>query len=182
MEKNMNIQKICFFLFVGISVAVFFFTLYFMTDYQDLFGLVGNRYTENKAVASFHDNSMQPANRFFFAFAIVAVLSALFAYMMETKDKFADKFALIVLGTLCVVLIGVAVYNIIQLTSLLAEYRSLDLSYVDDEGGFAHDYTEVAFFVGYAIYALQIAISGLFAGILAKNHFGYLKLNKEVVA
>ncbi|MFI3163444.1 MAG: hypothetical protein R3Y65_03250 [Bacillota bacterium] len=179
MQNNMKKQRNAFFLFAAISLLVFVFSLYFMTDYQDLFGLVGNRYTENKLVADFHDDMMQPANQIFFKFGVVAILTAVFAMLMEVRTKVADKFALIVLCVLFAVLIGSAIYNLLQVTSLYNVYDGLDTSWVDDEGGTAHIRKYTAFYVGWVVYALQIISTALLGFIMAKNHFGFLKLAKQ---
>ncbi len=175
----MKKQKNMFFLFGLSTVAVFVFSLYFMTDYQDLFGLFGVRYEANKLVADFHDNLMQSANQTFFKFAIFGILTAVFALAMEIRHKVADKFALIVLCVLFAVLVGVAIYNIITLSGLLDAYTNLDTSFVDDEGGSEHIRKYTAFYVGFAVYGINAIATVLMGVILTKNHFDFIKLAKK---
>lgn len=76
------------------AVVVFIFTLVFMTEYKDLFGL---KLKQNSQISFFHDSVLQTFNRQIFLLALIGILIVLFSFLLEIYSKVPDRFALIIM-------------------------------------------------------------------------------------
>ena len=64
MQKIFKTQKITAGIYLVMAVVVFIFTLVFMTEYKDLFGL---KLKQNSQISFFHDSVLQTFNRQIFS-------------------------------------------------------------------------------------------------------------------
>lgn len=172
MVKIFKFQKLMLILFIIASVAMFCASLYFMTDFKNLFGL---KLKFNKPIAVFHDDLMQGFNQQFFWFTLFALLVVFLAFCLEIPRTVPDRFALIVMGVCLVVVVGFAVYALIRLPQLEQVYAGLDFSKLDLEGAVDYQPRNVAFRVLQVLSALHISVSLALLGVLAASHRSYLK-------
>ena len=63
MKKIFSTQKITAKIYTVIAVLVFLYTLVFMTEYKNLFGL---KLEQNSQISFFHDSILQTFNRHLF--------------------------------------------------------------------------------------------------------------------
>lgn len=172
MQKNIKKQKIMYYLFLVVTFVAFIFSLSFMTDFSNLFGL---KTKQNAAVAEFHDVTLQTYVKTMFYCATIGILTFVVSLLLEIKTKVVDKFALILMGVGILFIIASSVYGIVNIIELKEIYLSLDFSYISNEGG-SHTVETRTFSFGTIFYIVQILfVSGYFA-VLAQNHFKFLKL------
>lgn len=177
MQKNMRIQKLMYYLFLLLGISVFIFTLGFMTDFSDLFGL---KLAANQPIADFYEISMQSFNKTLFVLAIVSIFGFVCIRGLEINKKIPDKFALVVAGFFLLISFGTAVWAITQAQTLESIYLGLNFDDLIRESGSEHVIQTRTFDLCTGIYAVQALLSISFIAVLASNHFTFLKKYGEV--
>jgi hypothetical protein len=172
MEKFFKFQKIMLILFIIISAAMFCASLYFMTDFKDLFGL---KLKFNQPIAVFHDDLMQGFNQQFFWFTLFAMLVVFLAFCLEIPHAVPDRFALIVMGVCLLAVIGFTVYALVRLPHLVQVYNGLDFSKLDLEGAVDYQPRNIAFWILMALSAIHIGVSLLLLAALSLSHRSFVK-------
>jgi MFS superfamily sulfate permease-like transporter len=179
MRNVFRIQKITALIFTAVSIAVFVFSLSFMTEYKDLFGL---KLKQNKPVSFFHDSVLQVFNRQIFVLALFGILIILFSFLLETYRRVPDRFALIVIITMLLLNCAGAVYAITNMQEIENYFGTLDFQYLELEGlnGYKPDFT--TFRIGIPVYAVQIAASVSYGAAMAVSHITFIKEQKRKCA
>lgn len=154
-------------LFIVSSLVVFFLSLYFMTDFKDLFGL---RLKVNKDVAFFHDVLMQDFNRLVFWFALGSLVVVFIAFCLEVNRFVPDLFAVVVMVSLLGTCAALALYSVLQMPRLESIYRSLDFSNVDVEGAVDYQVRTTTFTIMALCNAVHAAICVVFSSMLVASH------------
>lgn len=176
MQKIFKTQKITAGIYLVMAVVVFIFTLVFMTEYKDLFGL---KLKQNSQISFFHDSVLQTFNRQIFLLALIGILIILFSFFLEIYSKVPDRFALAVMEVLLIACCAGAVYAITNIQAVEAFYRTLDFQYLKLEG--LVDYTPrfTTFKIGILVYLLQIAACAGFGTAMAMSHVTFVKNEKK---
>ncbi len=179
LRKSFKLQKIMFFIYLFVVITEFIFSISFMTQYSNLFGLI---LPLNEGIKLFHDD-MQVFNRIIFYFSLVGLISIILIYVLEINKKVCDRFALIVIGSIIVILTGSSIFSIFRLNGLSNEYKGVDFSYLylEDPDMVNYQMRFETFNIGYVVNVVAIITFLLFISILVFNHFKYLKLKKEGV-
>ena len=177
MVKIFKFQKLMLILFIIASVAMFCASLYFMTDFKDLFGL---KLKFNKPIAAFHDDLMQGFNQQFFWFTLFALLVVFLAFCLEVPRAVPDRFALIVMGICLLAVLGFAVFALLRLPQLERVYEGLDFSKLDSEGAVDYQPRTVAFRVLEVLSAIHIGVSLVLLAVLTLSHRSYVKNHQSV--
>ncbi len=172
MVKIFKFQKLMLILFIIASVAMFCASLYFMTDFKDLFGL---KLKFNKPIAVFHDDLMQGFNQQFFWFTLFALLVVFLAFCLEIPHAVPDRFALMVMGLCLSAIVGFSVFALLRLPQLVQVYEGLDFSKLDLEGAIDYQPRSVAFVVLMVLSGIQICISLTFLAVLSLSHRSFIK-------
>jgi hypothetical protein len=175
MEKIFRVQKAMMIVFIAVAIIVFVFSLYFMTDFKDLFGL---QLKANKPIMEFHDSTMQGFNRQLFWFGLLGVLTIMILVFLETGKKVPDMFALVVEGVLLSVNIAFSFHVITAIPQLEQTYLALDFSKYKFEGGADYLLKTSTFTAGTVIYSLNLLICLVFFSALILSHVMYLKERK----
>ena len=131
MQKIFNTQKITAKIYTVIAVLVFLYTLVFMTEYKDLFGL---KLKQNSQISFFHDSILQTFNRQIFVLALFGIGIVVFSFLLESFQKVPDRFALIVIEAALIASCAGAVYSLVNLQTVSQFYGSLDFQYLYLEG------------------------------------------------
>ena len=79
MKKVFGAQRVAAILFILMAVVIFVYSLAFMTDYENLFGLM---LPANANVSLFHDKILQTFNKGILVWAIVGMVGVVCAFMM----------------------------------------------------------------------------------------------------
>lgn len=177
MAKIFKFQKLMLLLFIIASVAMFCASLYFMTDFKDLFGL---KLKFNKPIAVFHDDLMQGFNQQFFWFTLFALLVVFLAFCLEIPHAVPDRFALIVMGLCLVAVVGFALFALVRLPQLAQVYAGLDFSKLDLEGAMEYQPRSVAFVVLMVLSGIHIWVSLVLLAALSLSHRTYVKNQQSV--
>lgn len=176
MEKLFKTQRLTAGLYTMIAVIVFLYTLCFMTQYKDLFGL---KLKQNSQISFFHDSVLQMFNKQIFALAIFGILVILFSFLLETFNKVPDKFALLVISLSLLACCVGSVYAISNLQAIESFYRSLDFQYLHLEGLANYEHRFGTFRIGIGIYGLNVICSVIYGIAIGRSHFKCLKLEKN---
>lgn len=176
MQKIFKTQKITAGVYTVMAVVVFIFTLVFMTEYKDLFGL---KLKQNSQISFFHDSVLQTFNRQIFLLALIGILIILFSFLLEIFSKVPDRFALIVMEIFLVVCCGGAVYALSNIQAVQAFYRTLDFQYLKLEGLVDYKPHFTTFQIGLVIYLLQIVTCAGYGIAMAMSHVTFVKNEKK---
>lgn len=176
MQKIFKTQKITAWIYVGMSVIVFFYTLIFMTEYKDLFGF---KLKQNSQVSFFHDSILQTFNRQIFAFALFGIVVIVFSFFLEVFSKVPDWFALTVLEICLVGCCASAVYAITNIQAIEAFYKGMDTQYLYLEGLDDYQLKFTTFRVGVSVYVAQLAVCISYGVSLLVSHVKFKKIEKK---
>lgn len=176
MEKIFRTQKVTAVIYTVMSVVVFIYTLVFMTEYKDLFGM---KLQQNSQVSFFHDIVLQTFNRQIFVFALIGIGVIVCSFFLEVFSKVPDRFSLIVIVLLLIVYCGGAVYAISNIQAVEAYYRILDIQYLHLEGLSDYQLKFTTFRVGLGIYVLQIIVCLLYGVSIVRSHVTFVKNRKK---
>ena len=175
MEKTFKIQRVGFIIYLITLLIVAFFSLSFMTNYENLFGFY---LPINKGVIDFHQH-MLGYNNVLFWFSVVGCVSILFMFVFELKSKICDLFALGVMTTFGAVNIASSVYGFMRLSSLMTEYKGVDLGglgIIEKKiEGDVYNLQFETFYIGYAVLAILLVITLAYIATLWINHILYKK-------
>lgn len=165
--------------YIVLSVGTFLYSLFFMTEYSDLFGLI---LSQNQEITKFHDVILQTFNRQIFTWALVAVVGVFVMICLQIPTRVPDRFALVVMAGLLAALIFGAVTALGNLRAISAYYQNLDFSWLYLEiVGDAEEYVPklTTFHLGNVLYTVQIAVNCLFGAVLTASHFRFVQLKKK---
>ena len=176
MQKIFKTQKITAGIYLVMAVVVFIFTLVFMTEYKDLFGL---KLKQNSQISFFHDSVLQTFNRQIFLLALIGILIVLFSFLLEIYSKVPDRFALIVMEVLLLACCAGAVYAMTNIQVVQAFYRTLDFQYLKLEGLVDYKPHFTTFQIGLLIYLLQIVACVGYGIAMAMSHITFVKNEKK---
>ena len=170
MQRIFKTQKITAVIYSVVAVAVFLYTLMFMTEYKDLFGL---KLKQNSQISFFHDSVLQTFNRQIFLLALVGIFAILFSVLLETLKKVPDVFALVVMEIMLVICCAGCVYALSNISAIEAFYKTLDFQFLELEGLTDYELRFTAFNAGIVIYILQIIACSGKGMTLALSHVTY---------
>ena len=176
MQRIFKTQKITAGIYTVMAVAVFLFTLVFMTEYKDLFGL---KLKQNSQISFFHDSVLQTFNRQIFLLALIGILIVVFSFFLETFSKVPDRFALAVMEILLVVCCAGSVYALTNIQAVEAFYKTLDFQYLNLEGLMDYKPRFTTFQIGLVIYLLQIVTCAGYGIAIAMSHVTFVKNEKK---
>ena len=176
MQKYFKTQKLAAGIYTGTVILVFIYTLCFMTEYKDLFGL---KLTQNDQISFFHDYILQIFNKQIFAFAVFGVLVILLSFLLEIFGKIPDKFALIIMGLSLLICCACSVYALFNLQAIESYYAGLDFQYLRLES--AGDYKPhfATFRIGLGIYMTYILCCAFYIVAIGRSHFKFQKNQKK---
>lgn len=175
--KSFKFQKIMFVINILAIVINVIFALSFMTQYTSLAGL---EHPLNESIISFY-NAMQSFNKTIFLLSAIGLIEIIVMFALETNKKVADKFALIVLGVFCLIIIGSSIYEIISTSGLMNQAKGVDFKYASLEDKSLENYKikSETFYLCYAVNILSLLSSlGYFISLLL-SHIFYLKKGGE---
>ena len=176
MKKVFMTQRVAAILFILMSAVIFVYALAFMTDYENLFGLI---LPANQNVALFHDRILQSFNQGILVWAIVGMAGVACTFIMETLTKVPDRFALIFMAVMLGACVYGSIYALQNLPAIMSYYRTMDISSIHLEG--IQDYTLkfTTFYIGIGLYAAQLVVCVLYLAGLAASHITFVKLRKR---
>jgi len=177
-RKFFKTQRAAAGLYTAMAIIVFIYTLMFMTEYKDLFGL---KLKQNDQISFFHDSILQTFNKQIFTFAIFGMLVILLTFLFQIFSKIPDKFALIVIGLSLILCCACSVYALSNLQAIESYYAGLDFQYLSLEGMSDYELHFTTFRVGLGIYIFDIICSAFYAVTIGMSHFGYRKIQKRGV-
>ncbi|MFI3254609.1 MAG: hypothetical protein R3Y63_09775 [Eubacteriales bacterium] len=166
-----------YYLFLLNSLVILIFTLGFMTDYSDLFGL---QLEANKPIAEFYGVLMQGFIKNAFVLALIVIFGYVCIRGLEINKKIPDKFALVIAGFFLLIALGSSIWAIMSMQSLQSVYLGLNFEDLIRESGAEHIIQTRAFSLGTGLYGYQGVLSAAFIGVLASNHFTFMKKYGEV--
>lgn len=173
MQKNLFItQKIVFVIYSVVMLLLFVYALSFMTDFKELFG------QSNRAIAEFHDVTLQGFNRLVFTVGIISVLSFVALVILEIKNKIADYFALAFVGASAVFNTVMGIILIPQLMELKDVYLQLDFDSLLLSVGQVYTVTTRTFDMGVTLYLVSIVVSLVLIVVTSVNTNIYLRKNR----
>lgn len=176
MQTTLKLQRIAAKLYIVITILVFTFTLCFMTEYKDLFGL---KLKQNAQISFFHDAILQTFNRQIFTFAILGILVILFSFLLEIYSKVPDKFALIVIELSLLACCACSIYALMNIPAIETFYKGLDFQYLKLEGLNNYESHFTTFRIGVGIYVVNIISCVFYGGALGLSHFKYAKTQRR---
>ena len=165
MKKIFRGQVILSAVYTVTAIVVFLYTLVFMTEYNDLFGL---KMPQNKQIAQFYEVILQGFNRQLLVWAIVGIIRT------AVPDRFAAAVMTVYMGCCCFGAVN-AIRNIL---AIWAYYKGLDFQYLYADGITGYELKFTTFQVGIGIYSVQIIVCVAFAAVLLLSHIRYKKLQK----
>ena len=176
MKKVFRAQVVAAILFILIAAVIFIYALAFMTDYENLFGLM---LPANESVVVFHDRILQTFNKGILVWAIVGMAGVACTFIMETLTKVPDRFALIFMAVMLGACVYGSIYALQNLPAIMSYYRTMDISSIHLEG--IQDYTLkfTTFYIGIGLYAAQLVICALYLASLIVSHTTFVKLRKR---
>jgi ABC-type multidrug transport system permease subunit len=172
MKRIFRVQKTMMVLFIVAATVVFVFSLYFMTDFKDLFGL---QLKANRPIMEFHDTTMQGFNQSLFWFSLLGLVTIIFQFFLEIGKKVPDLFAIAVEGLCLLVTGGFALHVLVALPKLEQIYLQLDFSKYKMEGGAEYVMKTSTFTAGSLIYFLNLLVCLVFFAVLIISHVTYKK-------
>ena len=149
MKKIFRGQVILSAVYTVTAIVVFLYTLVFMTEYNDLFGL---KMPQNKQIAQFYEVILQGFNRQILVWAIVGIIGILMIVLLEIRTAVPDRFA--------------------------AAVMTVYIQYLYADGITGYELKFTTFQVGIGIYSVQIIVCVAFAAVLLLSHIRYKKLQK----
>ena len=158
MKKIFRGQVILSAVYTVTAIVVFLYTLVFMTEYNDLFGL---KMPQNKQV-----------------WAIVGIIGILMIVLLEIRTAVPDRFAAAVMTVYMGCCCFGAVNAIRNILAIWAYYKGLDFQYLYADGITGYELKFTTFQVGIGIYSVQIIVCVAFAAVLLLSHIRYKKLQK----
>jgi len=176
MRKIFKTQKAAAVIYAVMSVAVLLYTLLFMTEYKDLFGL---KLKQNSQVSIFHDSILQTFNRQIFALALFGIIVIALSFFLEIFHRVPDWFALVVLEACLIGCCVGAVYAITNIQAVETFYRNLDMQYLYLEGLDDYQLKFTTFRVGIGIYVAQLAVCIAYGSAMLASHITYKKIEKK---
>jgi len=175
MEKSFRMQKALWWVYVASVLVLFVYSLWFMTDFKDLFGL---QLKVNRPITTFHDAEMQPFNRQLLAASLCAVTVVLLSLYLEVRTKVPDRFALLVMGVLLFALAAFSISVMVRIPALKSMYSALDFSKLDMEGAIEYVPRTRAFALGMVIHGVAATIDIAFLACMVSSHVLFIR--KEV--
>lgn len=176
MQKIFNTQKITAKIYTVVAVLVFLYTLVFMTEYKDLFGL---KLEQNSQISFFHDSILQTFNRQIFVLALFGIVIVVFSFLLESFQKVPDRFALIVIEAALIASCIGAVYALVNLQAVSQFYRGLDFQYLYLEGMEEYEMRFSTFRAGNVVYILQLISCAAYGIAMAASHITFVKKMKK---
>ena len=125
MKKIFRGQVILSAVYTVTAIVVFLYTLVFMTEYNDLFGL---KMPQNKQIAQFYEVILQGFNRQILVWAIVGIIGILMIVLLEIRTAVPDRFAAAVMTVYMGCCCFGAVNAIRNILAIWAYYKGLDFS------------------------------------------------------
>lgn len=184
-KKQMSLQKLLCFLAIGISAAVFVYSLGIMTDlYDTLYSTMRNTndLTQTDVPGSIVYYNMQDFNRSFLMSSIVLILAAVLLFITNTHVRRKYYIANYVsTGIYAVAAIGVSFWAHGQIEFYKAQFKQVDFAALKEHSEmWGTAYTESTFWFDahYLIFALLIAV----ALLLVANLFWKRDLMKQEAA
>lgn len=175
MKKIFRGQVILSAVYTVTAIVVFLYTLVFMTEYNDLFGL---KMPQNKQIAQFYEVILQGFNRQILVWAIVGIIGILMIVLLEIRTAVPDRFAAAVMTVYMGCCCFGAVNAIRNILAVWAYYKGLDFQYLYADGITGYELKFTTFQVGIGIYSVQIIVCVAFAAVLLLSHIRYKKLQK----
>ena len=176
MEKIFKAQRVAAVVYTVMSIVVFLYTLMFMTEYKDLFGL---KLKQNSQISFFHDSILQTFNRQIFALALFGVIVIVLSFFLEIFSKVPDWFALVVLEACLIACCAGAVYAITNIQAVEAFYKGLDLQYLYLEGLDNYQLKFTTFHIGVGIYVVQLVVCAAYGIAMLASHVTFKKIEKK---
>ncbi len=174
--KGQRILSVCY---IVLAIGTFLYSLIFMTEYSDLFGLI---LRQNQEITKFHDVILQTFNRQIFTWALVAAVGIFVLICLQIPARVPDRFALVVMVGLLAALTFGAINALGNISAITVYYQNLDFSYLYLEiVGDAEEYVPklTTFHIGTVLYIVQIVFNCLFGAVLAASHFRFVHLKKK---
>lgn len=172
MEKLFKVQRLVTVLYAIATILVFIFSLFFLTDFKDLFGL---ELKVNQEIAYFHNTVLQGFNQKLFYFSLALVIGIALTYMLEIMSKVPDLFALIVMTVFLILTSLFCVVIVTSLIEMLGVYETLDFSKVALEGAIEYIPNNRTFIMGNALFSVTAIVNVLFSVVLVASHITYKK-------
>ena len=163
MKKIFRGQVILSAVYTVTAIVVFLYTLVFMTEYNDLFGL---KMPQNKQIAQFYEVILQGFNRQILVWAIVGIIGILMIVLLEIRTAVPDRFAAAVMTVYMGCCCFGAVNAIRNILAIWAYYKGLDFQYLYADGITGYELKFTTFQVGIGIYSVQIIVCVAFAAVL----------------
>ena len=168
MKKIFRGQVILSAVYTVTAIVVFLYTLVFMTEYNDLFGL---KMPQNKQIAQFYEVILQGFNRQILVWAIVGIIGILMIVLLEIRTAVPDRFAAAVMTVYMGCCCFGAVNAIRNILAIWAYYKGLDFQYLYADGITGYELKFTTFQVGIGIYSVQIIVCVAFAAVLLLTMF-----------
>lgn len=175
MKGIFKAQRVIAVLFVIMAVIVFIYSLSFMTEYNDLFGL---KLAQNKDISNFYENILQVFNRQIFVWAMVAVAGIVLVFVLEIYTRVPDRFALIVMVALMAACSYGAFYAIQNISAISGYYQALNFEFIALEGASDYELKLATFEIGTGIYIAQLAVCMSLTVILIASHIKFVRTMK----
>lgn len=172
MEKIFKLQKTFTILFVATAILVLIFSLFFLTDFKDLFGL---EMKINQDIANFHNVVLQEFNHEIFFFSLYLVVGIALVYLLEIRSKVPDLFALIIMNVFLLLASVFCFFSIYSLVSMAGVYGNLDFSMVAMEGAIEYIPNDRTFYLGICTFIIAALETIAYSALLAISHISYRK-------
>ncbi|NNJ30997.1 hypothetical protein [Lacrimispora defluvii] len=176
MQKYFKTQRLAAGIYTGIVIIVFIYTLCFMTEYKDLFGL---KLKQNDQISFFHDYILQIFNKQIFTFAVFGVLVILLSFLLEVFGKIPDKFALIIMELSLLLCCACTVYALLNLQAIESYYAGLDFKYLGLESVSDYKPHFTTFRIGTGIYISYIFSCVYYIVAIGRSHIKFQKNRKK---
>ena len=175
MKKIFQGQETVSVVYTIMAVAVFLYTLVFITEYNDLFGL---KLPQNQNVARFYEVILQEFNRQILVWAIVGIVGILMITFLEIRTKVPDRFAAVVMTVYMAACCFGGFDAIRNIIAIRAYYQTLDFQYLAAEGLMDYQMKFTTLQVGIGIYVVQILVCAAFAAVILLSHTKFKKMQK----
>ncbi len=167
-KKQLRAQKLLCFLAIGISAAVFIYSLGIMTDlYDTLYSTMRNpnNLTQTDVPGSLVYYNMQSFNHYFLLSGIALILLAVLLFVTNTHTR--RKYYIgnyVASGLYAAAAVGVSVWAHGQIEFYKAQFKQVDFAALKEHAEtWGTAYTESTFWfdVHYLLFALLIAVAAL---------------------
>lgn len=166
MKKLLIMQKVMFVIYIIAMVALFLYSLGFMTQYRDFQYLASY---ENYVLYEFHHERLIPYNNFIFNLAIVSIVTILIVFSCKYNKKLPNLVTTVIGILITIPTIISSVYSLKILPGLKKDYQGFDFSYVPEETYEPYTPSTLAFDIGEILSIALIIIMVLFIAILVVN-------------